>query len=89
MPQVVEAVGYWFIPYVLTTEYGRVLTMVGKSFGECLKNVNAMHGHIRIAHFSQMNMPIIRTVFEVRHAHHFPEDSSCLICLSCLFFLTT
>lgn len=65
--QVVEAVGYWFIPYVLTTEYGRVLTMVGKSFGECLKNVNAMHGHIRIAHFSQMNMPIIRTVFEVRN----------------------
>ena len=66
VPQVVEAAGYWFIPYVLTTEYGRMLSMAGKTFSECLKNLNAMHGHLRIAHFHSMNMPNIRATMEVR-----------------------
>ena len=60
-----EAAGYWFIPYLAGSEYGRILSMAGKTFGEALRNVNAMHGHLRIAHFAQMNMPNIRAVFEV------------------------
>jgi hypothetical protein len=70
LAQVVEAVGYWFIPYVLSTEYGRMLSMAGKSFSECLSNLNAMHGHLRIAHFGGMHMPNIRTVMEVRSESH-------------------
>lgn len=70
--QVIEAVGYWFIPFVLATEYGRMLSMAGKSFSECLKNLNAMHGHLRIAHFNSTMMPNIRATMEVRHRLSMP-----------------
>lgn len=47
--------------------------MAGKTFAEALRNLNAMHGHLRIAHFHSMFMPNIRATMEVRIFPSFPQ----------------
>lgn len=64
VPELLEAIGYWFPIYVKSTAYGKVLSSAGNSLKEILTNINTMHGHIKMGYFSEMRPPTFRITRE-------------------------
>eukprot|EP01087_Luapelamoeba_hula_P000623 TRINITY_DN10471_c0_g1_i1.p1 TRINITY_DN10471_c0_g1~~TRINITY_DN10471_c0_g1_i1.p1 ORF type:complete len:925 (-),score=149.16 TRINITY_DN10471_c0_g1_i1:62-2758(-) len=67
VPQVelIEAIGYWFIIYIkYSSNYGKLLGMMGSTLPEVLNNVNNMHAHLlKVAHFPEITSP----TFQITH----------------------
>ncbi len=59
-----ETAGSWFISYVKSTEYCKLLSVAGSSFVAIITHLNSMHTHMRNAHFSHLNMPDFHAIVE-------------------------
>ncbi|KAL6076243.1 Heme NO binding associated [Balamuthia mandrillaris] len=79
LAELVESAGYYFVEYILKTEHGKILTHVGRTLPEILKNINSMHGHLKISRLHQMQPPTFRCTNEKPNSlrlHYMPGNAS-------------
>ncbi|KAL6076242.1 Heme NO-binding protein [Balamuthia mandrillaris] len=64
VPELLEALGYYLIEYILKTDYSKLLNLAGKTLPEVLNNINRMHGHLKASPLHQMSPPTFRCTQE-------------------------
>jgi len=50
------------VVYVRTTDYGKLFSIVGTTLADTLKNINSLHGHLKVTGFTEATFPTFRTI---------------------------